>query len=148
MVSIGVPIVGWQDQIREAAIPYMNARVCFYRTVGGTDDYPELGLPGSPATVEVLWSGKARVQQIRAPRNDSSDYQASDSRSFRFQLDPQDNPPVLYSGTKGRVLDGGRDSSLENYAYTVESAVNSSHMAVRTVELSADMKPHAWGWTA
>lgn len=148
MVSIGVPIVGWEDQIHAAAIQYMNARVCFYRTVGGTDDYPELGKPGAPSTVEILWTGKARVQHLRAPRNDSSDYQASDSRAFRFQLDPDDNPPALYSGTKARVLDGGRDSSLENYAYTVDSAVNSSHMAVRTVELSADMKPHTWGWTA
>lgn len=146
MVSIGTPVVGWQQNILDTARQFMNAEVCFYRVVGGKDDLPEIGKPGTPARVEVLWRGKARIQQLRAPRRDSTEYQASDSRSFRFQLDPEDNPPVVYAGTKARVLDGGRDSSLENYSYQVESGVNSSHMAVRTIELTADMKPTTWGW--
>lgn len=147
MVSIGIPITDWSEQILATARQYMNGQVCFYRIVGGKDDLPEIGQPGTPATVEVLWQGKARIQHLRAPRRDSTEYQASDSRSFRFQLDPLDEPPVLYAGTKARVLDGGRDASLETYSYQVESAVNSSHMAVRTVELTADMRPTPWDWT-
>lgn len=147
MVSIGIPITDWSEQILNTAAQYMNAEVCFYRVVGGKGNLPEIGQPGTPATVEVIWRGKARVQHLRAPRRDSTEYQASDSRSFRFQLDPRDNPPPLYAGTKARVLSGGRDDQLENYLYQVESAVNSSHMAVRTVELTADMRPVTWGWT-
>lgn len=147
MVSIGTPVVGWEDNILATARQFMTGEVCFYRVVGGKDDLPEIGQPGTPATVEVIWRGKARVQHLRAPRRDSTEYQASDSRSFRFQLDPADNPPVVYAGTKARVISGGRDASLETYGYQVESAVNSTQMAVRTVELTADMRPVKWGWT-
>lgn len=144
---MGPAPAGWEDAILIAARQFMNAEVCFYKVVGGTEDLPEINRPGTPGTVQVLWRGKARVQHIRAPRPDSPEYQASDSRAFRFQLDPADNPPQLYSGARARVLDGGRDSSLETYSYVVDSAVNSSHMAVRTVELTADMRPVTWGWT-
>lgn len=148
MVSIGTPVVGWQDNILATARQFMTGEVCFYRVVGGREDLPEIGQPGTPATVEVFWRGKARIQHLRAPRRDSTEYQASDSRSFRFQLDPEDNPPALYAGTKARVLNGGRDEQLTTYAYQVESAVNSTQMAVRTVELTADMRPTTWGWDA
>lgn len=147
MVSIGTPVTGWQDIILDTARQFMTGEVCFYRVVGGKDNLPEIGQPGTPATVEVIWRGKARIQHIRAPRRDSTEYQASDSRSFRFQLDPLDNIPPLYVGTKARVLNGARDETLETYSYMVESAVNSSDMAVRTVELTADMRPTTWGWT-
>lgn len=147
MVSIGTPVTGWEDNILDTARQFMTGEVCFYRIVGGKDSFPEVGRPGTPGSVEVIWRGKARIQHLRAPRRDSTEYQTSDSRSFRFQLDPLDNPPVLYAGTKARVLNGGRDESLLNYSYQVESAVNSTQMAVRTVELTADMRPMTWGWT-
>lgn len=147
MVSIGAAPANWEDAILHSAVQFMNAEVCFYRVVGADDDYAEIGQPSTGATVEVIWRGKARVQHLRAPRADSTEYQASDSRAFRFQLDPRDNPPRLYSGAKARVLDGGRDQSLTTYSYVVDSAVNSSHMAVRTVELSADMRPMDWVWS-
>lgn len=147
MVSIGTPVTGWQDIILDTARQFMTGEVCFYRVVGGKDNLPEIGQPGTPATIEIIWRGKARIQPIRAPRRDSTEYQASDSRSFRFQMDPLDEIPPLYAGTKARVLNGARDETLETYSYMVESAVNSSDMAVRTVELTADMRPTTWGWT-
>lgn len=137
------PPANWEEAILIAARQFMNAEVCFYKTTDDRDDITGTG----DVTVEVLWKGKARVQHLRAPRTDSSEYQASDSRAFRFQLDPADNPPQLYSGAQARVLAGGRDPSLETYSYVVDSAVNSSHMAVRTIELTADMRPVTWGWT-
>lgn len=144
MVSIGVPVIDWQDQIHAAAIQYMNAEVCFYKVIGGT--YNEVTNTGTPGSVETLWRGKARVQHLRTARDASTNVQRDDSRAFRFQLDPDDNPPPLYSGTKARVINGGRDPQLALYAYSVDSAVNSSHMAVRTVELTANMRPANWSW--
>lgn len=144
MVSIGIPIPGWQDQIHATAIQYMNAEVCFYSVTPGTRD--DITGAGTDATVEIIWRGKARIQHLRSARDASTVVQADDQRAFRFQLDPDDNPPPLYSGTKARVIDGGRDEQLELYAYTVDSAVNSSHMAVRTVELTANMRPAKWAW--
>lgn len=144
MVSIGIPITGWQDAIHAAAVQYMNAEVCFYKAIGG--NYDEITNTGTPGTIEILWRGKARVQHLRAPREASTEVQSGDQRAFRFQLDPNDNPPPLYSGTKARVINGGRDPQLALYAYSVDSAVNSSHMAVRTVELTANMRPANWSW--
>lgn len=146
MVGLRPVPKNWEDAIHGAAIQFMNAEVCFYRVIEGTDDYPEINQPGTPGGVEVTWRGKARVQHLRAPRADSTEYQASDSRSFRFQLDPRDNPPQLYSGNLARVIDGGRDASLLTYSFVVDSAVNSSHMSVRTVELTSDMRPMDWRW--
>lgn len=147
MVSLRPAPSGWEDAILDAARQFMTGTVCFYEITGGEDDLPEIGQPGTEAEVNILWTGKARIQHIRAPRNSPTEYQSGDSRAFRFQLDPADNPPQLYSGYLARVVDGARDSSLENYAYVVDSAVNSSQMAVRTVELTTDMRPTTWGWT-
>lgn len=144
MVSIGVPIANWQDQIHAAAIQYMNAEVCFYEIIEG--DYDEVTNTGEKSVAVITWRGKARVQQLRTARDANTNYQRSDSRAFRFQLDPDDNPPAVYAGTKARVIDGGRDPQLENLAYTVDSAINSSHMAVRTIELTAEMRPADWAW--
>jgi len=144
LVTLKPPPSSWEDVILNSAVEFMNAEVCFYKIV--KDEWDDITQSGD-IEVEVLWRGKARVQQLRAPREASTEYQSNDSRAFRFQLDPRDSVPELYSGAKARVLDGGRDSSLESLAYVVDSAINSSHMAVRTVELTANMRPAKWAWT-
>lgn len=144
LVNIGIPITNWADQIHSAAIQYMNAEVCFYKVIPGSRD--DITGEGDEGSVDILWRGKARVQHLRAPRDSSNNVQSNDSRAFRFQLDPDDNPPILYSGTKARVINGGRDPQLLAYAFSVDSAVNSSHMAVRTVELTANMRSAEWAW--
>lgn len=142
-MSMAPPPSNWEDAILLNAVQFMNAEVCFYEITG--DDYIDATGTGG-AQVRLIWRGKARVQQLRAPREASTEYQASDSRSFRFQLDPRDSLPTLYSGAKARVIAGGRDADLETLALVVDSAINSSHMAVRTVELTANMRPAKWAW--
>lgn len=135
----------WQDAIHDVAIQYMNARVCFFRATKG--NYDPITGEGSDGGIEIIFAGKARVQQLRTPREFTTPYQASASRNFRFQLDPDDGVPGLFEGVQARVLDGGRDPMLEQYVFTVNSAINSSHMAVRTVELVSNMKRVDWTWT-
>lgn len=142
-MSIGAAPTSWEEAILLGAVQFMNAEVCFFEVTG--DDYNDATGTGG-AQVRLLWRGKARVQQLRAPREASTDYQASDSRAFRFQLDPRDSVPTLYSGAKARVIAGGRDTDLEALAFVVDSAINSSHMAVRTIELTANMRPAKWSW--
>lgn len=142
LVTLTPPPANWEEAILNSAVQFMNAEVCFYKTESNYDEITNTG----DASVTILWRGKARVQQLRAPREATTEYQSSDSRPFRFQLDPRDSVPLLYSGTKARVLAGGRDPGLEALAFVVDSAVNSSHMAVRTVELTADMRPAKWKW--
>lgn len=134
----------WSDSIHDVAVQFMNARVCFFRSTKG--NYDPITGEGSDDAIEIIFAGKARVQQLRTPREFTTPYQASASRNFRFQLDPDDGVPGLFEGVKARVLDGGRDTDLEHYAFTVNSAINSSHMAVRTVELISNMKRVDWTW--
>lgn len=123
----------------------MNGEVCFYKD--GSDDYDPVTGIGGEGIPEIIWQGKARIQQLRAPREFVVPYSAGSTRYFRFQIDPDDKPPFFPQGTKARVLFGGRDPDLELLAYTVNSAINSSHMAVRTVELAANMDAVKWDWT-
>ena len=131
------PYTAWSEVILDAARPYMNAEVVFYTQVTVPFD-PRTRTP--PTTeVTVLWRGKARVQQLRTPREIPAQYDDTATRNFRFQLDPLDEPPFFDHGTLARVVSGGRDADLPKLQMRVNSSINSSHMAVRTIELSADM---------
>lgn len=131
------PITAWSEVILDAARPYMNAEVAFYTQVTIPFD-PRTGTP--PTTeVTVLWRGKARVQQLRTPREIPAAYHLDATRAFRFQLDPLDDPPFFDQGVLARVISGGRDADLTKLQFRVNSSINSSHMAVRTIELTADM---------
>lgn len=129
----------WAEKIHSVAVGFMNSVIEVFVTT--TNQY---GVPVS----QTLWVGKARVQQLRTPSDSSTGYGSRALRSFRFQIDPDDNPPNITEGAQVRVLDGGRDPDLCFYAYTVHSAVNSSHRAVRTLECRSEMKvaytPEDW----
>ena len=100
MVAIGKPPANWEDAIRDTAVLFMNAEVCFFETVEDVPYDPITG-EGGPTT-RVLWRGKARVQQLRNPQEFATEYEASSNRAFRFQLDPRDSVPDLYQGAKAR----------------------------------------------
>lgn len=145
VVSIS-PISSWEDDILSVARIYMNAEVCFYEESVAAEAYDPITGEGGSEEITVIWRGKARVQHLAQPSIFENAYAAGANHMFRFQLDPADNPPEIYFGLKARVLDGGRDESLTNYAMVVNSGVNSSHMAVRTVELETTLEPIAWSW--
>lgn len=147
MVSFGGKAPsGWQQEIHDIAVQFMTGEVCFYREKPSTVPYNPITGEGGEDGVEIIWRGKARIQQLRTPREYTTPYQASASRNFRFQLDPDDNLPRLYEGAKARVTNAGRDDALTTYLFVVNSAVNSSDMAVRTVELISNMKAVDWTW--
>lgn len=146
MASLSPAPTNWTDAIHDTAVLFMNADVCFYEEVDGGEYNPVTGAGGDPG-VSVAWRGKARVQQLRSAQKFATDYQAEANRAFRFQLDPDDNVPFLPQGTKARVLNaGGGDIDLEKLVYVVDSAVNASHQAVKTVELTATMDRQDWQW--
>lgn len=153
MVNIKPPPSDWTEAIGNVAKRFMNARVCFFRS-DNAGDYDALTNTGKRDGVEIIWAGPARVQHLRSPQKASTNYEVGNSRSFRFQLDKGAAVPFLPSGTKARVLDAGvpghemlpGDRDLENLVYVVESAINASHQAVRTVELTANMRKMDWGW--
>lgn len=148
MVAISRPGT-WEDRILARAKTQMNAEICFYREMTPTIPYNPITGEGGSDGIAVFWRGRARVQHVRAPREFATAYQAETSQQFIFQIDPTEpgnGVPFLPSGVKARVLAGGRDSDLESLAFVTSSAINSSHMAVRTVKCSTNMEFIDWQW--
>lgn len=157
MVSLKPPPSSWTDVIAGVADMFMNARVCFYEADMTGSDYEPITGEGEEFSINLLWVGLARVQHLRAPSTFATDYQAGANRAFRFQANKNAGVPFLSEGVKARVLDAGvsgplidmgaGDSDLEKLAYVVNSAINASHQAVRTIELTATMREVEWTWT-
>lgn len=158
MVSLKPPPASWTDVIGDTAEMFMNARVCFYSVEEDTDDpYDPITGEGQEFSINILWSGLARVQHLRSPSTFASEYQAGANRAFRFQVGKNKGLPFLSEGVKARVLSAGvsgplidmgsGDADLEKLAYVVNSAINASHQAVKTIELLATMREVVWTWT-
>lgn len=157
MVSLKPPPSNWTDVIAGVAKQFMNARVCFYETDDTGSDYDPITGLGKEFIVKPIWVGLARVQHLRAPSTFATEYQAGASRAFRFQVDKDGGLPFLSEGVKARVLDAGvsgplidmgsGDADLEKLVYVTNSAINASHQAVKTIELTSNMRQVAWSWT-
>lgn len=156
MVSLKPPPADWTDVIAGVADLFMNARVCFYEANTEESAYDPITGEGDEFSITLLWVGRARVQHLRSPSTFATDYQAGANRAFRFQAGKNAGVPFLSEGVKARVLDAGvpgplidmgaGDADLEKLAYVVNSAINASHQAVKTVELTATMRPVEWAW--
>lgn len=148
MVSLSPPPRDWTDAIADTAEMFMNARVCFFEAVVSEDDpYDPITGIGKEFEIRLLWHGKARVQHLRSPTQFATDYQAGANRAFRFQAGRNAGVPFLPEGIKARVLDSGTaNSTLELLSYVTNSAVNASHQAVTTIELTSTMRKVDWGW--
>lgn len=155
MVSLKPPPGNWTDAIAQTAELFMNARVCFYKE-GDDGDYDPITGEGDEGNISLLWVGAARIQHLRSPSTFATDYQAGASRAFRFQVSKDGGLPFLPEGVKARVLDAGisgavidmegGDAHLEQLGFVVNSAINASHYAVKTIELTANMRPVEWPW--
>ena len=156
MVNLAPPPKSWTDAIARIADQFQNARVCFYEA-DGTGDLDVLDGSGTPGGIRLLWVGRARVQQLRTPQAFATDYEVSSTRNFRFQVSKEAGLPFLSQGVKARVLDarvpgavedvmGGGDIDLERLLFVVNSAVNGSHYAVKTIETQSNMKDAQWSW--
>lgn len=156
MVSIAAPPKDWTDVIGDIAEQFMNARVCFYEE--GVPDpanpYDPITGTGAESAVRIIWVGNARVQQLLSTQKFATEYQADASRVFRFQISKSASVPFLSQGVAARVLNAGvpgagmtpGDEDLTQLAYVVDSSINGSHQAVKTVMLTANMAPVSWSW--
>lgn len=140
--------VPWNVRIREAAERFQNATVTVYRL--GGEDAPfdvETNTGGSRVRIPV-YKGKARVQEVSANR----DHEGSTVRNpnsevlMRFQLPPHSgwaddfDSPTSYTSELGArrllrdwqilVTDGADNPGLTRMSFTIDTNVNSSHMAV------------------
>lgn len=96
----------------------------------------------------VVYEGQARVGtrvgQLDVPPGDRGN--PTGEKKTIFQI-----PPGAYLGPikrnfRVRIVSGGEAYQLENYMFTVQADVNSSHMASRTIEAIADVTAEStWG---
>lgn len=125
----------WPEEILAVARTFFNCTIDVilpgehgtYDT--DTDEYNG----GTPDTI-ILEGRAARAQHIRLPLEQAGAYEWATKRRYRFQLELLDGDPTIRKGMVVRVRAGGRDPVLEQFAFQVASASNSSHAALRTIE--------------
>ena len=135
------PAADWPSEIADAAIPEFTGRISVIdpSTSNGTYNPDADAYIGAIADTPILSNRAARIQHIRLPLEQSGAREWGAKRRYRFQIELRDGDPEITKGMIVRVIDGGRDPSLVNYAFTVLSATNSSHAAIRTIETISEL---------
>jgi hypothetical protein len=150
MVSMKPPPKNWTDAIADVAKLFMNAKVCIYETDSSESDYDPITGSGIEFKVTPIFVGSARVQKLRTPNVFATEYQAGANVAFRMQVEANSIPRFISEGAKVRILNadqyGSGDNDLEKLIFVVNSAINSSHQAVKTIELTATMREIEWNW--
>jgi len=129
----------WSREIYEAAKELFNGEARVMRPDGKPDSWdPITGetTPGTPDSVVQDWR-PARAQHIRTPLEQSTGGGWSTERRFRFQMELRPDDVPLSKGLYVQFR-GGKDHTLEQFAFQMMSAVNSSHAALRTLECSTE----------
>lgn len=132
------------EEILDAAKEFMTGRIEVIDPSNIiTTPYDPITDEGGTAEPEVLIEGRpARIQHINMPSEMSGASEWATKRRFRFQIEILDGDPTLRKGLVVRVLDGANDSSLEQFTYTILSAVNSTQAALRTIEAVTEGVPN------
>lgn len=143
----------WSAEILEGAKEFFNGRIEVvdpsniitvpYDPI--TDEGPtseaEIVLTNDPD--DTVRGRPARIQHLRVPLENAGSGEWSTKRRFRFQHEMLPGDPTLRKGQLVTVLDGGKDETLTEFSYTITSAVNSSHAALRTIEAITEGSPDA-----
>jgi Family of unknown function (DUF6093) len=90
----------------------------------------------------VMWSGQARVASTRSSVNNggATSTDPTSIKQMRVQIPYDAAFTRVQRGWQIRVTDGGRNPRLEDYLFTVESDVNSSHVGSLTFDCSIDVE--------
>lgn len=133
----------WSDEITDVAVGEMRGKIwVFDPDPAGKTPYNALtDAGGKPGMVTVLSNRRARIQHGRNPVSGASSDSWDPKRNFRFQIDLLPGDPLILKGMIVRVTDGHKDPSLQQFAYTVESATNSSQAALRTIVAVSEASP-------
>lgn len=134
----------WGEEILEDAREFFNGRIEVLDpsniietpfdpdTDEGGDSSLEIVLTNDPD--DPVRGRPARIQHLRLPLENAGSGEWATKRRYRMQVEILPGDPVLQKGQIVNVLDGGKDPSLEAFSYTLVSAANSSHAALRTLE--------------
>lgn len=120
----------WTAPITEEARKHQKGKISVYNAG-----------PRGALVPTAIAARPARIQQLREPTTSQVGDQWTPKRYFHFQIDLLESDPLILKGMIVRVDDGHKDKTLEQYAYTVENAVNSSDAALRTIKAVSEIQP-------
>ncbi len=123
----------WQQHLSSAAQVAMNAEIeVFYTNIGEAEFDPETGDYTYPETETILYTGKARIQPIRA---------AVDRDQTQIQTVLVSIPDLsvdVRPKHKMRVVSCAENIVLSHYKYVVHEVVDSSNLIERTFYVKSD----------
>lgn len=130
----------WSALITAKAVPFMNARVQIINPNSSVvTEYDPLTDTGGESVPTVIREGRARVQKIRRPLNVNAPNEWSSSHQIRVQMELDNTVPLVSKGMQIVVLDGGKETDLEQLVYVITMSVNSSWAALTTYEAVAEI---------
>lgn len=136
----GVNVAAIAAEMRPAVELWMHGEVQIVdpdiQPSGEFDRWHNIAPFGSPA---IIWQGKARIQQLGVSKANLA-LGSTEIAGVRFQI-PRDIAAqgTIRKGLQVFVVNGGEDSTLEDFSYVVRQGINSSGMWTRTIEASVDL---------
>ena len=121
----------WPDEIARSAEREMKGEIALYDSVSN---------PGEAPTLVLLVQSKASIITLGISEAVVGG-QWITKRAVRVKIPRDAYLSPIGNGTLLRVLDGGNDKTLEQFAYIVLAAANSSHAAVRSIECVSELVP-------
>lgn len=118
-------LANWSDEIAAVAADFMNVTAKFYNSAGA-----------------LQLTTKGRWQHKRSPLDASSATSWSTRRAGHIQVPLTASTGLILKGWTAQISAGTeplRDPSIGLISFTVQSAVNSSHAALRTVEVISEV---------
>lgn len=139
----------WEEQIADVSgLPeFQNATIKIFDPSLLTKTYSYDDNSYTVSGDAEVYDGQARVQPMRSATEVGGGPIDDPSSASRIMVQiPYSSNLLVERGFQIQVTDGGRNSNLETYLYTVLADVNSSHMASHTFEcvVNVEQKPE---WT-
>jgi len=127
----------WEQQIADVSglAEFQNATITIFDPSLLTKTYSYDTNAYTVSGNAVVYEGQARVQPMRLATQVSGGPIDDPSSASRFMVQiPFESAVVINRGFQMQVTDGGRNSRLETYLFTIVADTDSSHMASHTFE--------------
>jgi len=133
----------WSEEISEVTniSEYQNAIIQIIDPSALVETYDYATNTYTASGDGVVYEGRARMGtrtgQLDVPPGDRGNPTGEKKTIFQIPHDAYVGP--IKRNFRIRIVDGGEAYQLENYMFTVQADVNSTHMASRTIEAIADV---------
>lgn len=129
----------WIDDLSRVPNAGMTATIeIFDRGMGDAEYDIKLGEYVYPEAEKIIYSGMARVQQIRMARNVPNNASDTLVQAVRFQI-PK-NSATLKTDYRVRVTECDLNPHLLTYEFVIQGIINSSNPIEQTFETQADTR--------